>query len=354
MVETSDTLYDRYMRDIASFPRITPEREIQLSTTILRSRKARQVESAVHELVQSNLLLVIHCLKEFSKYLESPGVRITTMDLISEGNIGLIKAAHNFDAGGCSLPGTNRSDAHIRFSTYACKSIKNAMRRAIKLSRFIHIPEHHFSYWSRMKALRDEHGERLTDDLLERNLGVGPAKLWMLKQSEESGTALLDDLGTAGGEASRWSETMEDPAASCPSDNVEGRDMREYLFAEMEVLPERTQRMLQMMYLDGTAETFSDLARVFGVSKERCRQVCSHGLAVLRQRLQAKRRKVMGSEAGRTVPETQKAAAQPTTAGLKKAVSKNRGLHVTNPAHRSAIRLRRRCGDVRSLQVSAA
>lgn len=353
MIEMSDTLYDRYMRDIAAFPRITPEREVQLSTTILRSRNARKVETAVNELVQSNLLLVVHCLKEFAKYLESPGVRITPMDLISEGNIGLVKAAHNFDAGGCSLPRGSRSSVRIRFSTYACKSIKNAMRRAIKLSRFIHIPEHHFSYWSRMKALRDEYGEGLTDGVMERDLGVGNAKLQMLKQSQESCTALLEDLGTAGGEASRWSETMEDPAASRPSDDVEGRDMQDYLFAEMAMLPERTQQMLRMMYIDGTAETFSDLARVFGVSKERCRQVCSHGLAVLRQRIQAKQRKVMGSEARRPSSATVPAAVK-TAAARPAARPRTRRLQVAQPVRRRSLRIRSRRTDVSQPQVHAA
>ena len=344
MVEMSDTLYERYMRTITAFPRITPEREVQLSKIILHSRDAQKTEAAVNELVQSNLLLVVHCLKEFAKFMESPGVRITSMDLISEGNISLIKAARNFDATGGTLRGPTYGSQGVRFSTYACKSIKNAMRRAIKLSRFIHIPEHHFSYWSRMKALRDEHGANLTDDVMEKDLGVGTAKLQMLKQSQESCTALLEDMGTAGNESSRWSETMQDCGAVRPSDEVEGRDMQAFLFGEMEALPERTQHMLRMIYIDESADTFADLARMFGVSKERCRQVCAHGLAVLRERIEAKQSKVFGP--------TPRFAAPATAAKVRT----RRPLQVADaPRGRPALRIpsRRRTSLARP-QVNAA
>ncbi|MDP6523668.1 MAG: sigma-70 family RNA polymerase sigma factor [Kiritimatiellia bacterium] len=288
-----DLLYDRYMNDIVHFERITPKREQELSKTILTSRSHKRIEKAVNELVQANLLLVVHCLKDFSKYLESPGARITHMDLIAEGNIGLMKAARNFDARHGSEDAEKRT-SRIRFSTYACKSIKNAMRRALKLSRFIHIPEHHFSYWGKIKAMEEEHGETLTNDMLQKDLGVGAAKLGMLKQSQNSATALLDDLPQESGGA--WSDFMEDKNCMNPRSEVERSDLRGYLEKEIQHLPERTQRMVTMMYLDPERTTFADLSKIFGVSKERCRQVCAQGLKALRLRVEAKWDRIGGRE----------------------------------------------------------
>lgn len=284
-------MYERYMRDVSRFERITPDREAELSYDIIHGRDAKRIEKAVNELVQANLLLVIHCLKEFARYLESPSARLSHMDLIAEGNIGLMNAARNFDSG-C---GKGRdSEQQVRFSTYACKSIKNAMRRALKLSRFIHIPEHHFSYWTRIKGLEDEYGGALTDSILQKELEVGAAKLEMLKTSSDTATCLLEDL-SADHDGAGWAERLSDDAAECPRDAVDRADLREFLVGELGCLPERTQRMIALMFFDGNVATYSDLARMFGISKERCRQVCTHGLSVLRRRLDSRVDKVLGS-----------------------------------------------------------
>ena len=288
-----DILYDRYINDIVHFERITPERERVLSKTILTSRSHKRIEAAVNELVQANLLLVVHCLKDFSKYLESPSSRITHMDLIAEGNIGLMKAARSFNAShGVDYHDSKKS--HVRFSTYACKSIKNAMRRALKLSRFIHIPEHHFSYWGKMKAMEEQYGKELTDDMLRDDLGVGAAKLEMLKQSHNSATALLDDLPQDDGGA--WSDFMEDKNSTNPLHEVDRSDLRGFLVEEIDHLPARTQKMITMMYLDEGRTTFADLSKIFGVSKERCRQVCAQGLKAMRLRVEAKWDRIGGGK----------------------------------------------------------
>lgn len=291
-MDTTDATYERYMRDISRYERITADQEAELSKTIVNSRDAGAIESAVDELVQSNLLLVVHCLKDFARYLEAPGARISYMDLVAEGNIGLVNAARNFDA---TCGKGKKSRKRIRFSTYACKSIKNAMRRALKLSRFIHIPEHHFSYWTRIKELEDKYGDALTDDMLQKDLNVGEAKLDMLKQSAETRTSLLDDFSVDRDGAS-WSETIGDQHQPNPCDETERQDLRKFLVNELACLPERTQRMIALLYFDHNVSTYSDLARRFGVSKERCRQVCTQGLTTLRKRLESRSGKVLGYE----------------------------------------------------------
>jgi RNA polymerase sigma factor (sigma-70 family) len=291
-----DTLYDSYMRDVRCFSRIKPEREVELSRAIINGRSAKSIERAVHELVEANLLLVIHCLKEFLPYLESPAAGLTRMDLIAEGNIGLMNAARNYDA--CrGLPparrGTRPTKPGIRFSTYACRSIKNAMRRAVKLSRFIHIPEHHFAYWSQIRTLEDDGQGGVSSEEMSRRLGVNAAKLSMLKHSHESTTLHLEDLCDADGDRS-WRERIPDPSARAPAREVETKDLHAYLEAELEALPERTRRMLQLAYFGEDPKPFSDLGREFGVSKERCRQVCRQGLDALRHRMEGKLRQALG------------------------------------------------------------
>ena len=97
MSQARDT-YERYLQDIASHPRISPEREVELSAIILNSDVPHEAQAAIDELIHANLLLVVHCMKEFDKFLSSPAVKITRMDLIAEGNIGLMKAAERFNA----------------------------------------------------------------------------------------------------------------------------------------------------------------------------------------------------------------------------------------------------------------
>ncbi|MBL7114221.1 MAG: sigma-70 family RNA polymerase sigma factor [Kiritimatiellae bacterium] len=287
---TTDVLYDNYMQDIVRYPRITSEREAELSAIIRHGNDEDAADAAVNELVEANLLLVVHCMKEFLKFLDSPGARLTHMDLISEGNIGLVRAARNYNA---NCTSTSITSNHARFSTYACKSIKNAMRRAIKLSRFIHIPEHHFRYWTRMRELEETYGEELSDSVLQRNLEVGNAKLQMLKQSQETGTCLLEDL-TANEDNGTWSDFIADEQASTPLDEVEGHDLYDFLDSELAYLPERTQAMLRATFLSESPCTYAQLSREHGVSKERCRQVCAQGLAKLRERMEHKRASVTG------------------------------------------------------------
>ena len=141
--------YDRYFKDISIHPRISREREQILCKIISTEKKDEYVEAAVDELVRSNLRLVVHCVKGFSSFTRSSKTSITLMDLIAEGNLALVKAAQNFNP-------NYQTEEHaqpIRFSGYACKCIKNAIRKAFRKARFIHIPDHHYGYWKQIKEM---------------------------------------------------------------------------------------------------------------------------------------------------------------------------------------------------------
>lgn len=290
MVTTHDT-YERYLRDISRHERITPQREAELSAIIQTETNAEQVEAAIEELVNANLRLVVHCLKEFDKFLTSPSVCITRLDLIAEGNIGLMDASRRYHADYGATTDEGGSSG-VRFSTYACKCIKSRMRRALKLGRFIHIPEHHFTYWSAMEELRTEYGETLTDDLLEERLDVSPEVLTMLKQSESSRTFMLDDLLHDDSEDGYWQDVLPNDNSPCPCRETDSRDIRAYLLDQMALLPQRTREMLHNMYFADDPSTLRELSERYGVSSERCRQICVQGLTALRRQLEPSFRQI--------------------------------------------------------------
>lgn len=290
MVRIRDT-YERYLQEIASYPRISMEREVELSHTILNTRDEMEQKAAIDELIHANLRLVVHCMKDFVKFLSSPSVRLTRMDLIAEGNIGLMRAAERYDA--CYENGEPRTArSHVRFSTYACKCIKSQMHRAVKNSRFIHIPEHHFAYWSEMKALQETHGNEISDEEMGKSLDVSSEVAGLLKQSARTSTCMLEDLVPHDQDSGSWHDFLPSDTATCPAHETGSRDLREFLMSELKSLPPRTQNMLALLYFNEHTPTLRDLGQTFGISSERCRQVCMQGLNHLRRRLATQLHKI--------------------------------------------------------------
>lgn len=283
--------YESYLRDISCYPRISAEREVTLSTIIQTSKNKPAVENAVDELIHANLRLVVHCLKEFDKFLSSPTIRITRMDLIAEGNIGLMKAARGFNADFSNDAPHPKPRHAIRFSTYACKCIKSRMRRALKLARFIHIPEHHFSYWSEIEQLRHEHGDEISDDVLRDKLNVSDVVVKLLKQSSQSNICMLEELSVEENDGG-WHDFIPNNDATCPADETARHDLRDFLINEMRTLPPRTQHMLALMYFNDRAPTLRELSAKYGISSERCRQVCAQGLQRLRRQMSQRRDRI--------------------------------------------------------------
>ena len=280
--------YEQYLKEISVYPRIDPNREVELSFIIQHSGDEAAREQAVEELVNSNLRLVVHCLKDFDRRLNGNNAGITRMDLIAEGNIGLMMAARKFDAAHSDDAKPAKSSA-VRFSTYACKCIKNRMRRAMKLARFIHIPEHHFGYWSKMDAFYENYGDDASDELLREYLDVSEDVVGLLKQSSVSKTCMLEDLAAKDNECGGWHDFIPDISAICPAEETGRKDLRNFLFDEMKKLPSRTQEMLTIFYFSEQRNvTLKDLARRYGISSERCRQVCAQGIERLRRQMMSR------------------------------------------------------------------
>ncbi len=284
-MKESDT-YSRYLADISRYERITPEREAELSQVIQTCTNEEQVEAAVSELIHSNLRLVIHCQKEFEKYRSSS--RLNAMDLIAEGNIGLMKAAKNFNSAANDPDGATDREP-IRFSTYACKCIKSHMIRAIKKARFIHVPEHHFGYWGEIEKLQNENGNSLTDSELCDRMDLSGEALACIRMSAGSGICMLEELTSEDSDNS-WSDFIASEDSPCPSEETERHDLRAFLFNEMNSLAPRTKQIITMLYFNESAPTLKDLSNMFGISSERCRQICVQGLTSLKRQMFARRK----------------------------------------------------------------
>jgi RNA polymerase sigma-32 factor len=291
---TESDAYNRYIRDISTYPRISPDREVELSRIIQTCGNAEQVEAAVSELIHANLRLVVHCQKEFEKYHVS--VRITALDLIAEGNVGLMKAAQNYDTGACG----ESTDGPVRFSTYAFKCIKSHMIRAIKKARFIHIPEHHFGYWSEIETLQRENGNVLTDADLRERMDVSEEALALIKLSANSGVCMLEDLPSEGPDSS-WNEFIASENTPCPDEEAEGNDLRAFLLQEMDSLAPRTRQIISMLYFNEKSPTLKDISLMFDISSERCRQICLQGLQRLKRQMLTRRRGISPDLAGKAV-----------------------------------------------------
>lgn len=285
--------YKRYLRDISTYPRIAPEREVELAQLIQTSRNEEQIEAALNELIQANLRLVLHCQKEFEKY--NTAARITPLDLIAEGNIGLMKAAQNYNPGfGCRA-----AEVPVRFSTYACKCIKSHMIRAIKKARFIHIPEHHFSYWTEIESLQREHGNLLTDADLRERMDISEEALALIKLSTRSGVCMLEDLASEES-GSSWNEFIASENTLCPDEEAEQNDLRAFLLQEMDSLAPRTRQIISMLFFNEASPTLKDISAIFNISSERCRQICVQGLNRLKQQMLTRRHGISPHLAGNT------------------------------------------------------
>ncbi len=272
-----DTAYDRYMKDISQYPRITKERESVLTSIIFAGEEPEYIEAAVDELVKANLRLVVHCGKSFSSFVYGSSTSITAMDLIAEGNLALVQAAQNYNP----QYHTEEHAVPISFSTYACKCITNAMRKAFRKAKFIHIPDHHYGYWKQIKELKAEFSENLTDSIMQERLDIGSSRLQIIKMGLESSTVMLEDFAAEDGE-SNWCDIIPDEKAESPQEVTASKDLCEYLLSSLHSLPPRTRDMISLMFFDEDHFTLQDLSKRFGVSKERCRQVCIRGLSQLK------------------------------------------------------------------------
>jgi len=258
--DEGDELHKRYFKDINKYPLLSPEEEKELARKIQKGD-----EDARRQMILSNLKLVITIAKSYTSY----GVPL--LDLIEEGNLGLIKAVHRFDP-----------EKGFRFSTYASWWIRQAIVRAISnYSRTIRIPIHIFQLMTRYVAL-EEGGSALTIEEKAVKLKISRKKFVMIEELVRNIRAL--DLASSLDTFNQLSRTLEAEGEMSPEKIILQQIENEKLAALLDRLSEREKLILKIRYGfdDGEPHTLAETGKVVHVSRERVRQLEMRALRKLR------------------------------------------------------------------------
>ncbi len=269
-----------YLKEIGRIPLLSPSEERRLA------RKAADGdEKAKQKLSVANLRLVVSIAK---KYM---GRGLSFLDLIQEGNIGLLKAVDKFDW-----------KKGYKFSTYATWWIRQAITRAIAdQARTIRVPVHMVETINKLnKIIRthmQDHGTYPTIDDLAREMGKSKEKInEILKAARETisleATVGNDDESTVG-------DFVEDPNVLSPEDSAAQMILHEQIDKVLNTLSPREAMVLKMRYglIDGKAKTLEEVGQYFNVTRERIRQIEVKALRKLRHPSRSKHLKVfMGME----------------------------------------------------------
>jgi RNA polymerase primary sigma factor len=289
-IETSDTI-GLYLKEAARIPLLTAEQELELSQRIERGRMSREelargnvsarrrkelralIEDgwrAREHLITANSRLVISVAK---KYM---GRGVPFLDLIQEGNIGLMRAAKKFDY-----------QRGYKFSTYATWWIRQAVTRAIAdQGRTIRVPVHMGDQISKMLRVQHQLKQRLSRDPspeeLAEELGVTPKKVEHMIQVARRPFSLEMPIGDEADDT--LGDFIEDREAPPPDETATHNLLREHLKEALDQLPPREARILQLRYglQDGQIHTLNEVGRKMGVTRERVRQIEAQALRRLR------------------------------------------------------------------------
>ncbi|PYL24539.1 MAG: RNA polymerase subunit sigma [Verrucomicrobia bacterium] len=273
--EDSDTGIKIYLREIGQIPLLTPEQEITLAAKIKKGdREARAL------MIRSNLRLVVKIAHDYAN------LGLPLLDLISEGNIGLMKAVERFDPakGG-------------KLSTYAAWWIKQSIKRALaNQSKTIRLPVHLVDKISKMRRvslqMSEELGREPTDEELGDEIGIASGKVSQLKTVSIRPASL--DAPISDDDSTEFGEIVGDEEAQTPFELLRDKNLRNEVGGLLNVLDAREKKIIfQRFGLDGgKPKTLEEVGKKFGVTRERIRQLQNIALSKLRRALGKKERPV--------------------------------------------------------------
>ena len=266
-----------YLREIGRIQLLTAEEEIELARKIIKGGQAGQI--AKRKLVQANLRLVVSIAK---KYV---GRGMLFLDLIQEGNLGLIRAAEKFD-----------HERGYKFSTYATWWIRQAITRAIAdQARTIRIPVHMVETINKLKKITRKLAQDLsrkpTEEELAKAMGITINKLREIIKVAQEPLSLETPIGKE--EDSRLGDFIEDKEADAPVKTVAHELLREDLAEVLSSLSPRERDVLRLRFGmdDGRQRTLEEVGQLFGVTRERIRQIEAKALRKLRHPNRSRRLK---------------------------------------------------------------
>ena len=266
-----------YLREIGRIKLLTADEEIDLARKIVAG--GNQGAIAKRKLVQANLRLVVSIAK---KYV---GRGMLFLDLIQEGNLGLIRAAEKFD-----------HERGYKFSTYATWWIRQAITRAIAdQARTIRIPVHMVETINKLKKvtrkLAQELARKPTEEELSAEMGISINKFREIIKVAQEPLSLETPIGKE--EDSRLGDFIEDKDADAPVKTVAHELLREDLAEVLSSLSPRERDVLRLRFGmdDGRQRTLEEVGQLFGVTRERIRQIEAKALRKLRHPNRSKRLK---------------------------------------------------------------
>ncbi|EKX65745.1 putative RNA polymerase sigma factor RpoD [Streptomyces ipomoeae 91-03] len=288
----SSDLFRQYLREIGRIPLLTAAEEVELARRVeaglfaeeklsntpdLDSELALDLDRLVvmgrmakRRLIEANLRLVVSVAKRYV------GRGLTMLDLVQEGNLGLIRAVEKFDYA-----------RGYKFSTYATWWIRQAMSRALAdQARTIRVPVHVVELINRVvrvqRRMLQERGHEPTPEEVAAHLDLLPERVSEVLRLAQEPVSLHAPVGEEDDVA--LGDLIEDGDAASPVESAAFLLLREHLEAVLSTLGERERKVVQLRYglADGRPRTLEEIGRIFGVTRERIRQIESKTLNKLR------------------------------------------------------------------------
>lgn len=267
--DAADSAIKLYLREIGQIDLLTPKEEHELALRIQNG----DAEAKEH-MIKANLRLVVRIARDYED------IGLPLLDLISEGNIGLIRAVERYDP-----------EKGNKLSTYASWWIKQSIKRALaKQSKTIRLPTHLVEKIAKLRRTEDslrEHFDRdPTDKELAEELGIPPQDIARLRNVDNRPASL--DSPILESETATLGDVVRDEKAKAPSKQLEEKDILNLLTNLLRKLPEREAAVLDYRFglSDGKERTLEKVGKHFNITRERVRQIQNDALAKLRKQIE--------------------------------------------------------------------
>lgn len=265
----ADSAINLYLREIGQVDLLTLQEERKLALRIQNG----DAEAKEH-MIKANLRLVVRIARDYED------IGLPLLDLISEGNIGLIRAVERFDP-----------EKGNKLSTYAAWWIKQSIKRALaKQSKTIRLPTHLVEKISKLRRIEDSLRKIFdrdpTDKELAEELGIPPQDIARLRNVDNRPASL--DSPILESKTATLGDVVRDEKAKAPSKQLEEKDILNLLANLLRKLPERESAILDYRFglSDGKERTLEEVGKHFDITRERIRQIQNDALAKLRKQIE--------------------------------------------------------------------
>jgi RNA polymerase primary sigma factor len=273
--DASDDSVRLYLREIGKIPLLNSEEELALAQRVVAGEK-----KAKDKMAEANMRLVVSIAKRYS------GRGLDFLDLIQEGNTGLLRAVEKFDP-----------DKGFKFSTYATWWIRQAITRAIAdQARTIRIPVHMVETINKLlrtqRRMTQELNREPTIEELAKELEMEPDKVEYVIKIKQDITSLDAGVGRDGeDEDSVLGDFIEDEDGTTPEESATSQLLKEQVQSILSTLSDREQKIVKMRFglENGKSHTLEEVGQEFAVTRERIRQIEAKALAKLRKHKDAKK-----------------------------------------------------------------